>query len=69
MGSFGSSLVKACVDQDMEAHRALQRYPAEHTAIVDRCTRQMQNFGWSLVKACADEDIDAERALKGMQQR
>lgn len=69
MGSFGASMVKACVDQDMEAHRALQRYPAEHAAIVDRCSTQMRSFGWSLVKACADQDIEAERALRGMRQR
>ena len=69
MGSYGSSMVKACVDQDMEAHKDLQRYPVEHAAIVDRCKRQMRSYGWSMVKACADQDIEAERALRGMRSR
>lgn len=69
MGPYGSSMVKACVDQDMEAHKDLQRYPAAHATIVDRCKLQMRSYGWSMVKACADQDIEAERALRGMRSR
>ena len=66
MGSFGASMVKACVDEDMSAYRELRTLAAEHGAIVKRCRRQMVRFGWSMVLACSEEDIEAERALKQM---
>ena len=69
MASYGSAMVKACVDQDIEAYQALQSYSDEHSAMVDRCKREMGTYGWSMVKACADQDIKAERALRGMRSR
>ena len=66
MGSYGNAMVKACVDRDMAAHRALQTYPVEHAAMVDRCKRRMGHHGWAMVRACADRDIEAERALRSM---
>lgn len=69
MQAYGSVMVKACVDQDVEAHRALLDYPAEHLSVVARCSGQMAQYGWSMVKACADQDIEAERALRGMRAR
>lgn len=69
MGSYGSTMVKACVDQDLDAYRAMEQYPVEHAPMVDRCKQQMGSFGWSMVKACADQDIEAERALRGMGQQ
>lgn len=65
MGQYGASMVKACVDQDMEAFAALSNYGPEHQAVVDRCMGQMRQYGFSMVKACADQDIEAEEALKG----
>lgn len=64
MGEYGAAMVKACVDQDMAAWRALARYPDKHKGIVRRCTRQMGAYGWAMVKACADQDIEAEEALE-----
>lgn len=66
MGSFGASMVKACVDEDLRAYERLQMLVAPHKAIVDRCSSQMGSFGWSMVLACSEEDIEAERALKRM---
>lgn len=66
MGSYGASMVKACVDQDLEAYQTLQTLLDTHGAIVDRCSSQMGNFGWSMVVACTQQDIEAERALKQM---
>ena len=66
MGDYGSAMVKACADQDIEAYQALERYPVELRSFVDRCEREMGRYGWSMVKACADQDIDAERALSDM---
>jgi hypothetical protein len=64
MEQYGASLIKACVDQDLEALEALHSYPPEDSKIIDRCVRQMKSYGYSLVKACADQDIAAEKALK-----
>ena len=66
MGSFGASMVKACVDEDLSAYRTLQTLLDAHGAVIDRCSGQMARFGWSMVLACSKEDIEAERALKRM---
>ena len=66
MERFGSAMVKACVDEDLDAYRGLARYPDEHRPCIARCERQMSSFGWSMVQACADEDIEAEKALRRM---
>ena len=69
MASYGSAMVKACVDRDIEAYQALQSYPSEYSEMADRCEREMVTYGWSMVKACADRDIEAERALSNMIKR
>ena len=66
MGEYGSAMVKACADQDIEAYQALGSYPVELRTFIDRCEKEMGRYGWSMVKACADQDIDAERALNDM---
>lgn len=68
MQAYGSAMVKACVDQDMAAHRALLNYPPEYLSIQARCTGAMVQYGWAMVKACVDQDVEAERALKEMSQ-
>lgn len=63
MGEYGSALVKACVDQDLKALVALNKYPKRYDSIVGRCMNSMQEYGYALVKACADQDIKAEKEL------
>ncbi len=63
MGEFGAAMVRACVDQELSAVRALSQYPEAAKEIVARCTRHAQRNGWSMVKACADQDIEAGAAL------
>lgn len=63
MGEYGASMVKACVDQDLQAVSALDKYSGKYGLIVDRCMAQMRDYGYSMVKACADQDIEAEKAL------
>jgi len=65
MGDYGSAMVKACVDQDIEALNSLASYPDKAKPFIARCQRQMANYGWAMVKACADQDIKAEKALGG----
>ena len=66
MGSYGASMVKACVDQDLEAYEELQKLIPSQNSIIDRCARQMDSFGWSMVLACTEQDIEAAQALKRM---
>lgn len=63
MGDYGASMVKACVDQDIEALIAINKFPDKYDSIVGRCLGQMREYGFSMVKACADQDIEAEEAL------
>lgn len=63
MDQYGASMVKACVDHDIEAVNAITKYPDTNKQIVDRCMSQMRQYGFSMVKACADRDIEAEKAL------
>jgi antitoxin component YwqK of YwqJK toxin-antitoxin module len=64
MGEYGAAIVKACVDQDIEALQALGPYLENHEAITKRCLEQMIEHGYAIVKACADQDIEAEDALR-----
>lgn len=64
MSEHGAAIVKACVDQDIEAYNALVEYPDKYDSIVNRCINDMRGHGWAIVKACADQDIEAEQALQ-----
>ena len=67
MGSFGASMVKSCVDQDMAAYEQLAGYSSEWEEVIQRCRSEMLSVGdWYLVKACTDQDISAEKALRDM---
>lgn len=63
MGDYGAAIVKACVDQDIEALVALYKYPEKYVLIIGRCLSQMKEYGYAKVKACADQEIEAEEAL------
>jgi antitoxin component YwqK of YwqJK toxin-antitoxin module len=65
MGEHGAAMVKACVDQELEAYQALadNLYLEKHKDILTRCLGQMGKHGYAMVKACADQDIEAEDAL------
>ena len=58
------SMVKYCVDQDINALRALNTYSEKHHAIISRCRTQWPGE-YKMVKYCADRDIAAEEALSG----
>jgi len=64
MGEHGSAMVKACVDQDLEAFSTLMKYPSESKEIIDRCKGQIVSYGWNMVKACTDQDTEAKTALQ-----
>jgi hypothetical protein len=63
MGQYGSMMVKACVDQDMEAATELSKVPDRYKHILARCLRNMRQYGFMVVKDCVDQNIEAEEAL------
>ena len=63
MGEYGSAMVKACADMDIEAAVALNKVPEKYNFIVSRCLKDMREYGYAMVKACVDMDIEAEEAL------
>lgn len=63
MQDYGSTLTKACVDQDIKAYKSLQTYSSEYSQLIERCRRDMLGHGWMLVKACVDQDVKAQKAL------
>ena len=65
MSEYGSAMVKACVDQNIEAANSLAVYPAKAKPFISRCYGQMSEYGWVMVKACVDQDIEAEKSLGG----
>ena len=71
MKDYGTSLVKACVDQDLDAAEKLTNYPRDKSTseIVSRCEQTMSNHGWNLVKACVDQDMEANKELGKLEQK
>lgn len=65
MAECGSAMVKASVDQDLEALHATASYPEKAKPFIARCHKQMAEYGWAMVKACTDQDIEAEKSLGG----
>ena len=65
MAEYGPSLIKACVDQDLDAALYLGKLIEnnKYNNIVNRCMNQMYDYGYAMVKACVNQDIEAERAL------
>lgn len=63
MGEYGAAMVKGCVDMDIKALVALNKYPKKYDSIISRCNETMGEYGYSMIKGCADQDIKAEKDL------
>jgi hypothetical protein len=63
MGQYGAAMVKACVDQDLEAVEKLGMIPSQYKSTVNRCMKQMRQYGFAMVNACAEQDVAADKAL------
>jgi hypothetical protein len=60
---FGTEMIRICIDENKTARAAVQAYPEQYKALVDRCTRRKE-MGWSIVKRCVDDDIAAKPVLE-----
>jgi hypothetical protein len=64
MGKYGASMVKSCVDQDIEALNNVVSLQEKYPDIVNRCLNSMRKYGFAMVESCSKQDIEAEEALK-----
>lgn len=63
MEEHGYALVKACVDQDLDALGYVDEHLKSHKAIAERCSKTMKEHGYALIKACIQQDISAKEIL------
>jgi hypothetical protein len=67
MGEHGPSIVKGCVDNDLEALQELgaflKKANEEQKEIITNCTIKMKEHGWSIVKGCVENDLEAQQIL------
>lgn len=69
MNQYDAAMVKACVDQDLEAFEQLLANYRPHEKIVKFCVRTTKEYGWSMVKACSDQNIEARQAILNNQDK
>jgi hypothetical protein len=58
---MGWSMVKLCIDKDIEAEAALANYGTEHDASMEICRTEFGRRGAARVKACVDQAIEADK--------
>jgi hypothetical protein len=59
---MGWSVVKLCIDNDIEAEAALANYGREHDSSMEKCKAEFGRRGAARIKACVDQAIEADRA-------
>ena len=59
---MGWSMVKQCIDNDIEAEAALANYGREHDSSMEKCKTEFGRRGAARIKACVDQAIEADRS-------
>ena len=57
---MGWSMVKLCIDKDIEAEAALANYGKEHDLSMEICREEFGRRGAARIKACVDQAINAD---------
>ncbi|HAB36961.1 MAG TPA: hypothetical protein DCE52_02975 [Rhodobacteraceae bacterium] len=63
MKGYGASIVKACIDSDLEVIPSIIKYQESHPKTARRCLTQMRSYGFTIVNACIKQDVDAQEAI------
>ena len=58
----GWSVVKVCVDRDVEADAALAAYGKERAEVVQKCQERMAGQGAAKVKECVDREAGGDKS-------
>jgi len=61
---MGWSIVKLCIDNDIEAEATLAHYGREHDSLMEKCRSEFGRRGAARTKACVDQAIEADRSPK-----
>jgi hypothetical protein len=61
---LGWSMVKLCIDNDIEAETALANYGREHEASMEICRTEFGRRGAARIKACMDQAIEADKPTR-----
>lgn len=61
---MGWSVVKLCIDYDIEAEAALANYGREHDLLMDECKTEFGHRGPARINTCVDQAIEADRSPK-----
>ncbi len=64
MGQHGAAMVKACVDQDLEAFNTMLAMEYSKNKSFSRCKETVMEYGFAMIKSCIEQDSQAEEALK-----
>ena len=56
---LGWSVVKLCIDRDIEAEAALANYGREHDSAMKACKAEFGHRGAARIKACVDQATEA----------
>jgi len=59
---LGWSMVKLCIDKDIEAEAALANYATEHDSQMKECEMEFGGRGAARIKACVDQAIETARS-------
>ena len=61
---MGWSMVKLCIDNDIEAQSALANYGTEHALLMDKCKEEFGRRGAARIRKCVDQAIEADRPFR-----
>jgi len=61
---LGWSMVKLCIDKDIEADAALATYGKEHDAFMEFCKTEFGRRGAARIKVCVDQAIETGKTPK-----
>lgn len=59
---MGWSMVKLCIDNDIEAEAALAKYGRAHDSLMEHCKADFGHRGAARTKMCVDQAIEAEKS-------
>ena len=61
---MGWSMVKRCIDKDIEAEAALVNYGKEYYPWMKKCMEEFGRRGAARIKACVDQAVEADKPPK-----
>jgi len=61
---IGWSMVKLCIDNEIEAEAALANCGRERDSLMEKCKEEFGRRGAARINACVDQAIEADRSSR-----